>query len=277
MGCHRKRAGGGLLLLSVTVLFVFGPEFYKAQDMRLPTYDKPRVISCAEEFPQFLGLPRGLLDEVSLLLNQHKITPVIQDERFQGKEIDARFAGTIRDGQPGAVSKILKHDEGVLCAGMAFGKTVAAAYLIAARRTNTLIIVHRAQLLDQWREKLAVFLDLPIDQIGQIGAGKAKATGIIDVASMQSLHRQGRQRIVVGRRVQERQENLIGAEVVQIPQGCCNLFSWGRSADKGDCRAWRRAAQSMTLDNGSEFVGRAGSVGDCHRRATLFHSPGPAH
>ncbi|HCC57322.1 MAG TPA: restriction endonuclease subunit R [Solibacterales bacterium] len=167
------------------------PEFYKAQAMRLPTYDKPRVICCAEEFPQFLALPRGLLDELLLLLKQHRITPDLQDERFAGQKIDVKFAGNLRGQQPDAVAKILKHDEGILCAGTAFGKTVAAAYLIAARKTNTLVLVHRAQLLDQWRERLAVFLDLPIDRIGQISGGKSKRTGNIDVAVIQSLHRKG--------------------------------------------------------------------------------------
>ena len=167
------------------------PEFYKAQSMRLPTYDKPRVIGCAEELPQFLALPRGLLDEVELLLSRHKITARVEDERSTGKPIDVAFAGTLRDKQPDAVKKLLKHDEGVLCAGTAFGKTVAAAFVIAARRTNTLVLVHRAQLLDQWRERLASFLDLPIDSIGQIGAGKNKTTGIIDVAIIQSLYRKG--------------------------------------------------------------------------------------
>jgi len=57
------------------------PEFYKAQAMRLPTYDKPRVICCSEEFPQFLALPRGLLDEVTLLFRQHRIAAELQDER----------------------------------------------------------------------------------------------------------------------------------------------------------------------------------------------------
>jgi hypothetical protein len=33
------------------------PEFYKAQAMRLSTFGKPRIISCAEDFPQHAGLP----------------------------------------------------------------------------------------------------------------------------------------------------------------------------------------------------------------------------
>ncbi len=167
------------------------PEFYKAQAMRLPTYDKPRVIGCAEEFPNFLGLPRGLLDETILLLEGNKIAPRIEDERFSGKPIDVTFAGALRDQQPDAVSKLLKHDEGILCAGTAFGKTVAAVFLIAARKTNTLVLVHREQLLEQWRERLASFLDLSLDSIGQIGGGKLKQTGIIDVGIIQSLYRKG--------------------------------------------------------------------------------------
>src|SRR6185437_4627949 len=101
------------------------PEFYKAQAMRLPTYDKPRVICCAEEFPKFLALPRGLLDELLLLLKQHRMAPDLLDERYSGKEVDVRFAGKLRDHQTAAVSKILAHDDGILCAGTAFGKTVA--------------------------------------------------------------------------------------------------------------------------------------------------------
>src|SRR5579863_3783543 len=139
------------------------PEFYKAQAMRLPTYDKSRVIGCAEEDAHFLALPRGLLDEAVLLFRRHKIEPRLDDERSAGRPINVTFNGVLRDRQPDAVAKILKHDEGVLCAGTAFGKTVAAAFVIAARRTNTLVLVHRAQLLDQWRERLASFLDLPID------------------------------------------------------------------------------------------------------------------
>ena len=180
------------MLNRLTRLAAFqNPEFYKTQAMRLPTYDKPRVICCVEEFPQFLALPRGLLDEVLLLLRLHQIKADLQDERYTGQAIDVKFAGNLRDQQPDAVARILKHDEGILCAGTAFGKTVAAAYLIAARKTNTLVLVHRAQLLDQWREKLAAFLDLPIDQIGQVSGGKSRRMGNIDVALIQSLHRKG--------------------------------------------------------------------------------------
>ncbi len=165
------------------------PEFYKAQAMRLSTYDKPRVIACGEDLPRHLALPRGCLGELTALLESLKIKPVIRDERLRGTEIEVSFHGTLREKQQEAVDAIIRHDDGFLCAPTAFGKTAVAAWLIAKRGVNALVVVHRQQLLDQWRERLAMFLDLPIDEIGQIGAGKTKRSGKIDVAVIQSLYR----------------------------------------------------------------------------------------
>ena len=85
----------------------------------------------------------------------------------------------------------MPHDTGVLAATTAFGKTVVAAWLIAQRGVNTLVLVHRRQLLDQWVERLSAFLDLPPAAIGRIGGGRNKPTGRIDVAVIQSLVRKG--------------------------------------------------------------------------------------
>ena len=167
------------------------PEFYKAQAIRLSTWDKPRVIFCGEEFPQHLALPRGCLQEVCQLLKEHGIRVVLRDERCSGHAIEATFQGTLHDEQVLAVRQALRHDEGVLCAPTAFGKTVVAANLIAERKVSTLVLVHRRQLLDQWRARLAVFLNLPVKSIGQIAGGKTDRTGVIDVALIQSLHHKG--------------------------------------------------------------------------------------
>lgn len=83
----------------------------------------------------------------------------------------------------------LRHDTGVLCAPTAFGKTVTAAGLIARRRTNTLIIVHRIELLNQWIERLATFLNIKHEEIGRLGSGKDRLHDKIDIAVMQSLSR----------------------------------------------------------------------------------------
>lgn len=167
------------------------PEFYKAQAMRLPTYDKPRVIACAEEHPHHLGLPRGCLEDVQQLLADLKIQSVIRDERYTGMPLDVAFHGELRPEQKVAAETMLACDTGVLSATTAFGKTVLAAWLIAQRRVNTLVLVHRRQLLEQWVERLSAFLGLPPKAIGRIGGGRRKPTGTLDVAVIQSLVRKG--------------------------------------------------------------------------------------
>jgi len=181
-----------LLLNRLIRLAAFqNPEFYKAQAMRLSTYNKPRIISCCEDFPNHIGLPRGCLDEVLDLLNDVRIEPVIIDKRIPGNPIALVFQGVLRPDQKEAAISMLSHDTGVLSATTAFGKTVVAAYLIAERGANTLILVHRRQLLDQWVDRLSSFLGLDPKDIGQIGGGKRKPSGIVDVALIQSLGRKG--------------------------------------------------------------------------------------
>lgn len=163
------------------------PEFYKAQSMRLPTFGKPRIIACAEDFPDYIGLPRGCLEEVVDLLNSLGIEVILDDKKWGGNRVKLNFLGKLTDEQKKAAKKLSSHDIGVLAATTAFGKTVVGAHMIAKRKTNTLIIVHRRQLLDQWIERLKVFLDLGPDQIGMIGGGKYKPSGIVDIAIIQSL------------------------------------------------------------------------------------------
>jgi len=167
------------------------PEFYSAQAMHMPTYDKPRIICCAEDFPNHIGLPRGCADDVASLLLENKIRYTVADKRNRGLPQNFTFHGTLRPEQKKAADALLGKDLGVLSASTAFGKTIVAIYLLAKRATSTLILVHRVQLLNQWKARLENFLGIPASQIGVIGSGKRKTTGIVDVASIQSLVRKG--------------------------------------------------------------------------------------
>jgi superfamily II DNA or RNA helicase/very-short-patch-repair endonuclease len=159
--------------------------------MHHSTYGKPRIVSCAQDYPHHIGLPRGCLDQVLQLLTELNISPIIRDERFSGRPIAVTFHGELRPDQKAAAQAMLAHDTGVLSATTAFGKTVIGAWLIANRRVNTLVLVHRRQLLDQWIERLSAFLCMPKDAIGRIGGGIKKPTGAVDVAIVQSLLRRG--------------------------------------------------------------------------------------
>ncbi|PWV59022.1 superfamily II DNA or RNA helicase [Plasticicumulans acidivorans] len=167
------------------------PEFYKAQAMRISVWDKPRVIGCAENYPQHIALPRGCLDTALSLLRESGIACDLRDERVGGQPLNVSFVDSLRPDQEAAVAAMLPLDAGVLCAPTAFGKTVTTAAMIARRGVNTLVLVHRTELLKQWQERLQAFLGVGKGVVGAIGGGKAKPTGRIDIAVMKSLSRQG--------------------------------------------------------------------------------------
>ncbi len=173
------------------------PEFYKTQAMRLSTFGKPRVIACAEDLPRYIALPRGLLEEALNLFRTQSIEVDVIDHRFSGVPVEVDFHGDRRARQADAAKALASCNEGILCAPTAFGKTAVAAQLIALRKVNTLVLVHRRHLMDQWRERLATFLGLSVQDIGQIGGGKTKQTKRLDVAVMQSLIRKGEVRDLV--------------------------------------------------------------------------------
>ena len=163
------------------------PEFYKKQRMRLSTALTPRVICCAEDFPKHIALPRGCLNELKELLKMYGANIDVKDERFEGTKIDVSFHGQLTPLQQEASNILLEHEIGIFVAPPGIGKTVVGTYLISARRKNTLVLVHRRQLLEQWRVQLASLLGIDLREIGMIGGGSDKQTGFIDVAMFQSL------------------------------------------------------------------------------------------
>ena len=167
------------------------PEFYKKQSMRLSTAMTPRVISCAEELPQHVALPRGCRTALEELLRAHGVAVDVTDERVTGAPLPVRFRGRLTPVQEQAARALLVHDIGVFVAPPGVGKTVIGTYLVAARACSTLILVHRRPLLDQWLAQLAVFLEIDRKDIGQICGTKKTPNGRLDVAMIQSLVHKG--------------------------------------------------------------------------------------
>ena len=136
------------------------PDFYRAQAMRLPIYDKPRVICTAEITKEYIGLPRGCENALYKLFEDYNVGYSVDDQTNRGSAISVTFNGVLRKEQQPAVDALLDHNTGVLSATTAFGKTVIASYLIGKRKVNTLILVHTQSLMQQWKKSLENFLDL---------------------------------------------------------------------------------------------------------------------
>ncbi|MEK3990858.1 TOTE conflict system archaeo-eukaryotic primase domain-containing protein [Robertmurraya sp. FSL R5-0851] len=163
------------------------PEFYKAQSRRLSTQGIPRLINCFDENETQLIFPRGCYEDVQNILNNHGIQINFLDNRQIGNTIKVEFKGKLYPEQKEVIDKLNEHDTGVLSATTGFGKTIIGAALIAKRNVNTLVIVHRKQLMEQWKYSLTSFLNLGEQTVGLIGGGKNKASGCVDIATIQTL------------------------------------------------------------------------------------------
>jgi very-short-patch-repair endonuclease len=107
------------------------------------------------------------------LLAKLKIQPVQRDERVAGSPLEVNFLGQLRADQQAAAEAMVAHDTGVLAATPAFGKTVLAAWLIARRGVNTLVLVHYAGRLHRLCEgKRAVrvydYADLDVPMLSRM-------------------------------------------------------------------------------------------------------------
>ena len=134
----KKDLPPGLLTRLVRIAAFQNPEFYSAQAMRFSTFGKPRIISCAQDFQEHIGLPRGCTEEATEVLSSLGIRLQVDDKRETGTEAGCCFRGKLDVRQEEAVSKLLRHEIGILAAPTAFGKTVVAAHMIAERGRNTL-------------------------------------------------------------------------------------------------------------------------------------------
>lgn len=179
------------------------PEFYAKQGMRLSTYDIPRIVSCSELTDNYLALPRGCEDDVVEVLKENNVPYFIEDKTNHGRIVNVAFKGKLRDEQQKAMSCMLPHSIGTLSATTAFGKTIFAIAMIAQRRVNTLILVHRKSLLDQWKKQLEEFLKINevveenserkrtnLSPIGELCSGKESLHGLIDIALIQSCQKE---------------------------------------------------------------------------------------
>ena len=165
----------------------YNPEFYDRQRRRQSTWNVPRIITSYDEtLDDRLVLPRGLRDMATKLIEEAGSTVEVADQRITGDELTLSPSVTLRQQQHEAVAAVLPHELGLLVAPPGSGKTVMACAVIAQRAIPTLVLVDRKTLADQWRRQIQELLGI---KPGQLGGGRSKLTGVVDIATLQTLAR----------------------------------------------------------------------------------------
>lgn len=163
------------------------PEFDERQRLRRSTWDTPRYLRSYDETPDgSLVMPRGLLPLVTKLIDEQGSRVELTDRRVDGEPLGLGFSGTLRPEQTQALAAVTGHDMGVLVAPPGAGKTVIACAAIAKVDRRTLVLVDRKALADQWRGQIQALLGI---KAGQLGGGRTKRGGLVDVATLQTLAR----------------------------------------------------------------------------------------
>lgn len=165
------------------------PQFYEREKLRLSTWRVPRFIRCYEEDASHIHLPRGTVEELRKIAVEAGTKFPLTDQRPVPEKLSLKFLGSLTPKQTNAVRAVLSDDMGVLVAPPGAGKTVMGCYAVAERNVPTLILAHRKPILDQWRTQLGDLLGLSTRLIGQVGGGRNRQTGVIDLGMMQSLKR----------------------------------------------------------------------------------------
>lgn len=178
-------------------------QYFLNQAMDMPNYDESRFIYLGNDEGKYIVLPRGLLEKILNLFDNSGISYRLEDNRTEGRKLKISFKGELRESQVTAAETMLENETGILHAATAFGKTVVCCDMIARRGVSTLILVDRADLMNQWMKRLNEFLDideeLPEYQtktgrtrrrkslIGNLQGAHDTLTGIVDAAMIRSL------------------------------------------------------------------------------------------
>jgi len=176
-----------LLAQMKQLALLHNPKFYEREKLRLSTWQIPRFIRCYEEDASHIHLPRGTMAELREIAAEAGTKLSLADQRTVPEKLSLKFLGSLAPKQTNAARSVLSHDMGVLVAPPGAGKTVMGCYAAAERSVSTLILAHRKPILDQWRTQLVDLLGLSPRLIGQVGGGRNRQTGLIDLGMMQSL------------------------------------------------------------------------------------------
>ena len=172
-------------------LNIRNPKYDELEKMNRWTGDTPEFLRFYSQGTDWIRTPRGYISQVIAWCRRENIRFEIIDRRRTLPPVDFEFRGSLKPFQEEALELILKKDFGTLSSPTGSGKTVIALAAVARRKQPALVIVHTKELLNQWTERIGNFLDVPVKEIGRIGAGKFSIGDRLTVGIVNSIYGRG--------------------------------------------------------------------------------------
>lgn len=165
-------------------------EFFIKKKTGRNTFGTKQYFKLVLETENEVIIPRGFVGKLLRFCKDQNLVFDFEDQRELKELIKFSFNSELRNHQNKVLEVISKKDFGVIVAPPGSGKTIMGLKIIAEKSQPALIIVHRRQLLEQWRERVQAFLGIPKQEIGIIGQGKATIGKQITITTIQSLPKQ---------------------------------------------------------------------------------------
>ncbi|MFN2261336.1 MAG: DEAD/DEAH box helicase family protein [Psychroflexus sp.] len=151
------------------------------------TWQTERYFNLIEEKENNIEIPRGFIGSLIRYCRQNSIDYEFSDERQLHNPVELNSNIQLLPHQKIAIRQASKKDFGIIVSPPGSGKTIIGLKLVEQKRQPTLIITHRKQIADQWKQRIETFFGIPKKEIGTIGQGKMKIGKQITVALIQTL------------------------------------------------------------------------------------------
>lgn len=180
----------GLINFLKTELNFANSEFFIKKKIGKSTFKVEQYFNFVEEKENEISIPKGFIGKLIRFCRDNSIDYDFIDERKKHTPIPYTFNAKLKDYQQKVIDNISKKEIGVIVAPPGSGKTIIALKIIADKQQPALIIVHRKQLIEQWKERIEAFLGIPKSEIGQVGSSKKIKGKKITIATIQSLSKE---------------------------------------------------------------------------------------
>jgi len=133
------------------------PEFFLKKKLWKSTYKTEKFFNLIKEDNEKIYLPRGFLENFIIFLDENKIDYKIYTDNDNFENIEYKSNINLYKYQNNVLEITKNKNNWIIVSPPWSGKTVMALKIIEEKWLKSLIILHRKELLNQWKDRIESF------------------------------------------------------------------------------------------------------------------------